>query len=124
MPEPKRILLVDDERSQLDACRTLLTNKGYIVHELSNPGRVLKVARELRPVLIFMGHNLPGFRGTYAVQMLKGHELLRMIPVIYFSAHKDIKVLAAEAGADAYLVKPLDGMQLIRVTQKFTTDAG
>jgi PleD family two-component response regulator len=109
MPEPKRILLVDDERSHLDACSTLLTNKGYVVRELSDPGQILKVAGEFRPDLIFIGPHLPGFRGTYAVQMLKGHDLLRKIPVIFSADH---------------LTKPIDEAQMTRVIERFTGDAG
>ena len=109
MPEPKRILLVDDDRSYLDTCRTLLIKKGYSVRELSDPIRILEIAGDFRPDLIFIGPNLLRFRGTYAVQMLKGHDLLRKIPVIFSADH---------------LTKPIDGGQMIRVIGKFTSDAG
>jgi two-component system, OmpR family, alkaline phosphatase synthesis response regulator PhoP len=42
------------------------------------------------------------------VRLLKSDENLKDIPVIYFSAHNDIAVMALSAGADAYLQKPFD----------------
>ena len=46
---------------------------------------------------------------------LKQNEVLKSIPIIYFSANSDIELLANHAGAETYLAKPFDLEELERV---------
>ena len=51
--------------------------------------------------------------------MIKKHELLKHIPVIYFSANSNIHDLAAQAGADDVLAKPFDIAALENIVKKY-----
>ena len=118
MPEAKRILLINDQSTLLDIRDLLLSKKGYLVREISDPVLALAIAGDFKPDLILIDVNRPG-KGTLAIKMLKGHALLRPIPVIYFSEKENIAALANQSGADAWLKKPFDISQLLEMTDKF-----
>ncbi len=112
----KKILLVDNDPSHLDVCNRILTKKGYHVRDLSDGRLLLDVAKTFMPDLIFMDHDTPHMRGLYATQMLKGHVLLRHIPIIYFSWREEDRGPSKAAGADAFLGKPFKVEALVDLT--------
>ena len=70
-----------------------------------------------RPALIILDLNLPGIRGMEVLAQLKADARLRVVPVIVLSGssrEEDIDA-AYEAGANAYLSKPLDYTELRRI---------
>jgi two-component system cell cycle response regulator DivK len=67
------------------------------------------------PAVILMDNWIPDEGGIIATQRIKSNEILKDIPVIYFSANSDIESLTRSAGADAYLAKPFDLEDLERV---------
>ncbi len=69
-----------------------------------------------RPALIILDLNLPGIRGMEVLAALKGDARVRAVPVIVLSGssrEEDVDA-AYEAGANAYLSKPLDFAELRR----------
>jgi CheY-like chemotaxis protein len=97
MPEEKRILLLNDEPSPPDVRHLLLLKMGYAVREISDPGQIIIEAREFKPHLILIDHSQPA-RGALAIRMLKGHVLLRSIPIICFLPPEDSGKLPANPG--------------------------
>jgi len=70
-----------------------------------------------RPALIILDLNLPGIRGMEVLAKLKGDARLRVVPVVVLSGssrEEDVDA-AYEAGANAYLSKPLDYAELRRI---------
>ncbi|MDA0178724.1 response regulator [Solirubrobacter phytolaccae] len=70
-----------------------------------------------RPALILLDLNLPGIRGMDVLTQLKADARLRVVPVVVLSGssrEEDIDA-AYEAGANAYLSKPLDYTELRRI---------
>ena len=70
-----------------------------------------------RPALIILDLNLPGIRGMEVLAQLKADPALRRVPVIVLSGssrEEDVDA-AYEAGANAYLSKPLDYAELRRI---------
>jgi CheY-like chemotaxis protein len=70
-----------------------------------------------RPALILLDLNLPGIRGMEVLAQLKSDPALRMVPVIVLSGssrEEDVDA-AYDAGANAYLSKPLDYTELRRI---------
>ena len=70
------------------------------------------------PDIIFMDNWLPDVGGIDATKALKNNDSLKHIPVIYFSANNDVKSLAEQAGADGYLSKPFDILELEEIVSK------
>ena len=72
--------------------------------------------RDPRPALIILDLNLPGIRGMEVLAALKGDARVRAVPVIVLSGssrEEDVDA-AYQAGANAYLSKPLDFGELRR----------
>ncbi|WP_244214343.1 response regulator [Pedobacter jejuensis] len=104
----KRILIFDDDESIIDIMKLIMGEKGWEVINFSQCRDAVFQIRAYQPKIIMMDNNIPEHGGVFAVKTIKQQIDLRHIPVIYFSAHYDIKALAEEAGADAYLAKPFD----------------
>lgn len=104
----KRILIFDDDADILDILKYLLEDSGWVVHTRRNCNSLLDAVESCEPDIILMDNWIPEKGGIVATQLLKSNEAFRNIPVIYFSANNNIKALAEEAGADAWLAKPFD----------------
>src|ERR1700761_4573966 len=106
MPDPRKILLVDDDLDHLSICKLILTNRGYNVLVLWNTDVLMEVVKDFQPDLIFMDHRMPHRDGIQATHLLKGSESTKGIPIIYFTGLEKGEQLARTAGADDFLAKP------------------
>ena len=118
MTQKTRILIFDDDRDSVGIYSKVLQSKGYDVFTRAHCLDCIEVVGFFHPDVIFMDHNMPGKCGLEAVASLKSHAEFRSIPIVYFSANNDIKALAQEAGADAFLAKPFDLEELEKVIEK------
>ena len=122
MENRKKVLIVDDDPDHLLICNILLRRRGFEVLPLfgCDPFKDLTDAIDsFQPSLIFMDHFMPGMTGFDAIKMLKAHPVYRSIPVIYFSVHGDLALIARQAGADAYFQKPFHANELLDLADKF-----
>jgi len=74
-----------------------------------------------QPAIIFMDNWLPDEGSIVATRLIKNTPELRQIPVVYFSANSEIQELMGEAGADAYLSKTFDLVDLEQVIKRALT---
>ena len=111
----KRILICDDDTDILSICTYILEEQSWEVHTKTNCIDITEVVRSIKPSVILMDNWIPDTGGIVATQSIKADPELKNIPIIYFSANNDIKSLAKEAGADAFLEKPFDIEDLERV---------
>ncbi len=111
------ISIFDDDENILELCSFILEQKGYNVKTFDNCNNIVEVVRSEKPDLIFMDNWIPEVGGIQATRAIKGEDDLKQIPVIYFSANNDIKLLAEKAGADTYLPKPFDISDLESVVE-------
>jgi CheY-like chemotaxis protein len=112
MTQPKKVLIFDDDSNILELCSIILMDSGYHVETSETSHDIIEKVTLLRPDVILMDNWIPEIGGIKATQLLKQHDEFKNIPVIYFSANNDIHVLAEAAGADAYLPKPFDLVEL------------
>ena len=108
MPDPRKILLVDDDLDHLSICKLILTNRGFNVLVLWNTDVLVEVVKDFMPDLIFMDHRMPHRDGIQSTKLLKTNESTRTIPVVYFSGVEKAEQYAKEAGADDFLPKPFN----------------
>lgn len=118
MEKNKRVFVFDDNAEILELCTIILEDAGYDIKTSSTSNNIVDQVLAYIPDIIFMDNWLPDVGGIDATRELKGHEALKGIPVIYFSANNDVKALAAEAGADGYLSKPFDIQELEDIIHK------
>ena len=104
----KRILIFDDDEDILVLCRYILEDDGWEVHTRNTCNDVVSVVDQVKPTVILMDNWIPDTGGIIATRLLKAHEQLNKIPVIYFSANQDIENLSKEATADTFIAKPFE----------------
>src|SRR5690606_10283204 len=102
----------------LELCSIVLSDSGYDVEISETSHDIIEKVIETNPDVILMDNWIPDIGGIKATQLLKSNPEFSHIPVIYFSANNDIHILAETAGADAYLSKPFDLIDLENIVLK------
>ncbi|MGI8912580.1 MAG: response regulator [Chloroflexota bacterium] len=108
-----RILVVDDDTSNLELARKILGASGYDVL-LAHDGReAIRVAVDTLPDLILMDLSLPGINGWEAVQQIRT-KIQQPIPIVAVTAHAMAgdREQALAAGCTEYLAKPYKPVEL------------
>jgi CheY-like chemotaxis protein len=102
----RTILVVDDEPDLVANCARILQRLGHAcLRAHTGPDAIALIDRE-QPDLIVADIRLPGTDGLAVARHARGR--IPPIPVIIMTAYDSpqIRVLARESGADAYLPKP------------------
>ncbi|WP_432714187.1 response regulator [Pedobacter sp.] len=118
MTSQKRVFIFDDNTDILELCTIILEDAGYEIKTSATSNDIIGQVNAYIPDIIFMDNWLPDVGGIDATRALKNDEQLKHIPVIYFSANNDVRSLAEQAGADGYLSKPFDIMELEEIVSK------
>lgn len=107
----RTILVVDDSRTVRAALRLQLVADGWDVVEAENAERGLRLARLLRPRAVLVDMGLPDMDGSVLLRALRTAS--SDVRLVGFSGD-DAEVRAREAGADAFMKKPvaLEGLRL------------
>jgi len=111
----ERILVVDDEPDIRDVLRITLEGEGYDVTEAADGQEALEMVQKVSPHLILMDFKMPRLDGRQVCQILKKDILLQHLPIILLTSKGEVtdKVRGIDAGADDYVVKPFDPMELL-----------
>ncbi|MBF5044727.1 diguanylate cyclase [Aggregicoccus sp. 17bor-14] len=112
----RRVLIVDDEPAMVALVRSGLAPQGYAFFEAANGAEALRAVREHRPDLIVMDVEMPGLGGVEVCRIIKANASesgFGFIPVILMTARQAAnRVEGLEIGADDYLIKPFDMLEL------------
>jgi len=114
MPAPT-VLVVEDDPTILQLLDVNFEMEGYLVLRAEDGEQGLAVAQESRPDIIVSDVMMPKMSGIELVAALKQSEATRSIPVILLSAKAqggDVRA-GLEAGADDYVTKPFEPLDLI-----------
>ena len=120
----KKILVVDDEPDVASLLTLMLKSQGYHVIAAGDGQEALEKARAEVPDLIVLDIMLPKLDGYKVARMLKFDEKFSHIPIIMLTAkiqEKDRKT-GLEMGADAYVTKPFDTMQLLEKVKEVLSE--
>ena len=111
----ERVLVVDDEPDIRDVLRITLEGEGYEIHEAANGQEAIAQLQKVSPQLILLDCKMPRMDGIEVCQILKKDILLQHLPVIMLTSKGDVtdKVTGLEAGADDYITKPFEPMELL-----------
>ena len=121
MSDGPKILIVDDEPNIRDLLTTSLRFAGFAVRAVSNGAQAISAVLEEEPDLIILDVILPGLSGLKVCSGLKSNPLTKHIPVLVFSV-LDVRDRALDAGADAFLLKPIERLRLIEAVRELLTD--
>lgn len=109
------ILVVDDNPDMRSYVSTILRQNGYQVATARNGYEGYNIAQELHPSLIITDLMMPLVTGLEMIQMIRGDDNMRGIPIILLTAKVDeeTRIEGTENGADAYLAKPFNDRELL-----------
>jgi len=107
-----KVLVADDERQIRDLLSEFLTSEGYEVLLASDGEEATGLAEREYPDVILLDVKMPGIDGIEVCKRLKAEPKTQFIPVIMITGYVDNKMAAIEAGADDFVNKPIDLVEL------------
>ncbi|NDJ59930.1 MAG: response regulator transcription factor [Chloroflexi bacterium] len=110
--QTRQILIVEDDSDTAEVVGTLLENAGYVAVAVARGDLALHEISTTPPDLVLLDINLPDMNGLDVLRQVRINSLLPLIVISGFTQERD-KVLALEAGADDYMVKPFSPEELI-----------
>ena len=114
------VLLVDDQPIVGEVIRRALENEtGILLHVCTEGREALPTACRIKPTVILQDLIMPGIDGLDIVRSYRTHPVTANVPVIVLSSREQptVKSAAFVAGANDYLVKLPDSIELIGFSQ-------
>lgn len=108
----KTILVADDDPAIAEGVVLMLNEYGYEAEAVLDGQKILNL-KEL-PDLILLDVWMSGQDGRELCKTLKSKHETKHLPIIMFSASRDIKQSAKEAGANDFIEKPFEMEDLIK----------
>ena len=115
MPEPIRVLVVDDHPVVRQGLRTFLDLQDdvTVVAEAGDAASAVDLAVALRPDVVLLDLRMPGDDGVSALRSLRAHGLTCRVLILTSFTGADAVLPALRAGADGYIYKDVDPVALI-----------
>lgn len=110
-----RILVVDDVPTNVKLLADTLAAKGYAVETASSGPQALAAIENNPPSLVLLDVLMPGMTGYDVCRALRARHNTAMLPVVLVTAldEKDERIKGLEAGADDFLTKPVNQLELL-----------
>ena len=107
------IMIIDDDPYIRELERTLLRNEGYTIYEAGNGREGLQQLKENKIDLCVLDVMMPEMDGYEFCRLARKY--YQDLPILMLTAKGDLsqKVKGFELGADDYLTKPFEGIELI-----------
>lgn len=119
MPElrgdsPPKILVVEDDSNGRALLKEMLGSEGYRVELAQDGEEALELVAADAPDLLLCDLVLPKIDGFEVCRRLKADEATRLLPIVVITGLADLqhKLDALEAGADDFLTKPLNNLEV------------
>ncbi len=111
----RRVLIVDDEKTNLDLLELILRHENYQIERASTGEEAVEIVLQSPPDLVLMDVCMPGISGFDACRKIKASNPYHYVPVMMLTNldDEDSKVQGLDAGADEYMVKPPTKAELL-----------
>ncbi|MDD1607857.1 MAG: response regulator, partial [Methylococcaceae bacterium] len=121
-PLGKKLLLVDDDARNLFALTKVLKNKGFVVEVAPDGIKALELLAQTAFDVLLTDIMMPQVDGYELIRRVRalGYDKLPIIAITAKAMQGD-DVLCLQAGANAYLAKPVDVNALIELINKVTS---
>jgi twitching motility two-component system response regulator PilH len=120
------IMIVDDSPTELHVMKTALENHGFETMSAADGTECLSLVHKAQPDLIFMDVVMPGLNGFQATRTLSRDPKTKSIPVVMVTSKdkESDRIWGLRQGAVDYLVKPIDGADLVAKANEFLQESG
>ncbi len=118
---PQRVLVVDDSRSIRTLLKIYLAGRSFEFVEAETAEEALKLAQARSVDLVLTDYHLEGMSGAELATRLRAEPRLQRTPVVMISGERDaqrLKDVAARAGVDGVLPKPISCGQLMALVDR------
>ena len=116
----KKIIIVEDQPDVADLLEEMLSMDGYQLSKIHSSTGALGVIRAEKPDVVLLDIMMPDVSGLEVLRFMQREPGLQQIPVVIVSAKTlpaDIRT-GLDAGATAYLTKPVDVNKLRRTVAR------
>jgi two-component system OmpR family response regulator len=120
----KRILVVDDEQSIVDAVATALRYEGFEVDEASTGRSALEAVLRNEPDLVVLDWMLPDIEGIEVGRRLRAQGYKTAVLFLTARDGTEHKVEALRAGGDDYVTKPFSLAEIVARIQAILRRSG
>jgi putative two-component system response regulator len=124
-----RVLVADDERENRELLSDMLDLEGHSVVTANDGRHCLELFAQQRPDIVLLDVHMPDPDGFAVCRLIKSDPDTRLIPVVMVTGHaqSEDRMRGIDAGADDFLIKPIDRTQLLArirslLSLKFFTD--
>ncbi len=119
--EKTRILIIEDDRDNMDLMRFMMERQGYEVLEAYDGREGLEMARTMLPHLALVDLAMPEVDGWTVIRELKRDPATQQIKIVVVTVRSLVedRLRAQEAGCDAFITKPMSMAQLAEVVSQF-----
>ena len=113
----KKIFIVEDDADLSEAIQLILKEEGYDTAAYPDKNSIKGVILQM-PDLVLVDNKLKDGYGSELCQAIKKHPLTSHVPVIMISGYGNLAAIAEGCGADAYLNKPFEMVDLLETVDK------
>ncbi|HEU5287835.1 MAG TPA: response regulator [Candidatus Limnocylindria bacterium] len=117
--EARPVLVVDDDDAIRAAEHEVLEDHGFRVIEARDGAEAMRAIQQDPPSLVVLDVQMPGVDGPAFARALR--VALRRVPLVILTAAGDPRREADRCNAEAYLAKPFDAHELVRVVRRFSS---
>lgn len=110
------ILVVDDDPSIREAVAEFLNLEGYPVETAANGLEALRIVERSAPSLVILDMRMPVLDGWGFARALKERNV--KLPILVITAAQNARSWAQEIGADGFLSKPFDLVELLDAVER------
>ena len=118
-PDPRPVLVVDDDEATRRAERDVLHDNGFRVVEARDGAEALWVMQHDPPAVVILDVQMPGVDGPSFARELRMS--LRRVPLVILTGVSDPRREADRCNAEAYLAKPFDSRELVQLVRRFAS---
>ncbi len=113
------VLVVDDDDATRAAERAVLADGGFRVVEARDGEEALRAVNSDPPAVVLLDIQMPGVDGPSFARELR--MALRRVPLVILTGADDPRHEADRCNAEAYLRKPFDAPELVKVIRRFAS---
>lgn len=115
LSEPRRILVVDDDRNLRKIIQANLELAGFEITAVPSGPDALRMLDSLHPDLVVLDVMMPAMDGYEVARRIRRHPSNAHVPIIMLTAKGEVedKLAGFEAGIDDYLTKPFGPQELL-----------